>query len=185
MSDFGDFDRQIEFELHRKLDSLERESIPLRRTVQSRATRTRALVGGAGAALAMKLVSGVAVAAAAVTVAGASATGSLDPTVWGQQVSQRVQQCQDTLADGKHGIGDCVSAFAKTHGPGVASDARHHGNGGTGNGNANGNGNGNANNGRDKDRPSPGAKSQGPAHSGDRDPSEPPGRPAVSLTPHP
>jgi hypothetical protein len=184
----SDFDRDIEFELHRKLDSVGREPIPPRRTVQSRATRTRALVGGAGAALAVKLVSGVAVAAAAVTVAGASATGSLDPAVWGQQVSQRVQQCQDTLADGKHGIGDCVSAFAKTHGPGVASDARHHGVGnengnGSGNGNGHGNGNGNAN-GRAKNRETPGTKGQG--HSGDRDPSEPPGgRPAANVTPHP
>src|SRR4029077_12398304 len=85
----SDFDREIEFELHRMLDSFDRDPIPPRRTVQSQATRIRALVGGAGAAVAFKLVTGVAVAAAAVTVAGASATGSLDPTVWGQQVFGR------------------------------------------------------------------------------------------------
>ena len=177
----SDLDRELEFELHRMLDSIDREPIPTRRTVQSRTTRTRALVGGAGAALAMKLVSGVAVAAAAVTVAGASATGSLDPSVWGQQVSQRVQQCKDTLAD-------CVSAFAKTHGPGVASDARHHGNGnGNANGHGNGNGNGNGNaNGHDKAKPTPGSKSQGSGRSGDHEPIDPAGvHPAANVTPRP
>jgi len=123
-----DFEREIELELKRVIDPLVGSSIPQRRTVQSRATRTRALVGGAGAAIAMKLATGVVAAAAAVTVAGAATTGSLDPGVWGQQVSNRVQECKAALADGHHGIGDCVSAFAKTHGPGVASEARHHGN---------------------------------------------------------
>ena len=191
----SDFDREIESELHRMLDSIDSETIPLRRAVQSRATRMRALVGGAGAAVAAKLVTSVAVAAAAVTVAGASATGSLNPTVWGQQVSQHVQQCKDTLADGKHGIGDCVSAFAKTHGPGVASDARHHGNGnGNGNGSGNGNGNGNAN-GHDKVKPTPGSQSQGSSRSGDHPPTDPAGdhpptdpagnHPSARVTPRP
>ena len=179
----SDFEREIEFELHRMLDSMDREPIPSRRLVQSRATRTRALVGGAGAALATKLVSGVAVAAAAVTVAGATTTGSLDPTVWGQQVSERVQQCKDTLEDGKHGIGDCVSAFAKTHGQGVASDARHQGNGnGAGNSNAHG-GNPNAND-HAKDKATPGSKSQGSSHSNDHAPTDP-GHPAAKATPRP
>jgi len=181
----SDFEREIESELHRMLDSVDREPIPPRRLVQSRTTRMRALLGGAGAAVAAKLVTGVAVAAAAVTVAGASATGSLDPTVWGQQVTQRVQQCKDTLADGKHGIGDCVSAFAKTHGPGVASDARHQGNGnGAGNSNAHG-GNPNAND-HAKTRPSPGSKSQGSSRSGDHEPTDPPAtHPPAHVTPKP
>src|SRR4051794_38801099 len=112
----SDLEREIEFELHRKLDAIGREPIPPRRAVPSRATRTRAVVGGAGAALAMKLVSGIAVAAAAVTVAGTATTGSLDPGVWGHQVTQQVQQCKDALSSGQHGIGECVSGFAKTHG---------------------------------------------------------------------
>jgi hypothetical protein len=169
----SDFDREIEFELHRMLDSVDRDPIPPRRTVQSRATRTRALVGGAGAAVAAKLVTTVAVAAAAVTVAGASATGSLDPAVWGQQVSQRVEQCKETLADGKHGIGDCVSAFAQTHGQGVASEARHHGNengNGAGSSNAHG-GNPNANDhAKDKSKNPPSPKGQGNGQSGDHGP---------------
>ena len=169
----SDFDREIEFELHRMLDSFDRDPIPPRRTVQSQATRMRALVGGAGAAVAAKLVTGVAVAAAAVTGAGASATGSLDPTVWGQQVSQRVEQCKETLADGKHGIGDCVSAFASTHGQGVASEARHHGNG-----NGNGDGSSNAHGGnpnasdhaKDKSKTPPSPKGEGNGQSGDHGP---------------
>jgi len=178
----SDFDREIEQELHRMLDSIDRDPIPPRRTVQSRTTRTRALLGGAGAAVAAKLVTGVAVAAAAVTVAGASATGSLDPTVWGQQVSQRVEQCKEALADGQHGIGGCVSAFAKTHGQGVASDARHQGNG-SGNGNGSGQGNPNAHGGNPnandhaKDKPTPGLKSQGSGRSGDH--------PSPKATPKP
>jgi hypothetical protein len=183
----SDFDSEIEFALHRRLDSLDREAIPLRRTVQSRATRTRALVGGAGAALAMKLVTGVAVAAAAVTVAGATTTGSLDPTVWGQQVSERVQQCKDTLGDGKHGIGDCVSAFARTHGAAVASDARHQGNGngnGAGSSNAHG-GNPNANDhAKDKTNPSS-TKSQGGGRPSDTEPTDPAGHVPTRATPRP
>ena len=181
----SDFEREIESELHRMLDSVDREPIPPRRLAQSGTTRARALLGGAGAAVAAKLVTGVAVAAAAVTVAGASATGSLDPTVWGQQVTQRVQQCKDTLADGKHGIGDCVSAFAKTHGQGVASDARHQGNGnGAGNSNAHG-GNPNAND-HAKNKPSPGSKSQGSSRSSDHEPTDPPAtHPPAHVTPKP
>ena len=169
-----DFDREIEIELHRRLDSIDREPIPPRRLVQSGTPRTRALVGGAGAALAAKLISGVAIAAAAVTVAGATATGSLDPAVWGQQVTDRVQECKAALAAGQHGIGDCVSAFASTHGAGVASHARHQGIGngngyasgrGKGNGNGTGNGTGNVNgnaHGHDKEKPNP-ASSKSPA----------------------
>ena len=177
-----DFEREIEFELRRVVDPLVGMSIPPRRIAQSRATRTRALVGGAGAAVAMKLVTGVVAAAAAVTVAGAATTGSLDPGVWGQQVSSRVQECKAALADGQHGIGDCVSAFAKTHGATVASEARHHGNG-NGNGNGQGNGNGNAN-GHDKDKSKqtpPGLTKRSP----DPEPVDPahPG-PPVNVTPH-
>ena len=164
-----DFEREIEFELKRTIGPLVGASIPQRRAVQSRATRSRALVGGAGAAIAAKFLTGVVAAAAAVTVAGAATTGSLDPGVWGQQVSSRVQDCKNALSAGQHGIGDCVSAFAKTHGAAVASDARHHGQG-NGNGNANGNGHG-----KDKakqtppglsHKPSPDPEPADPSHTG-------------------
>jgi uncharacterized membrane protein YgcG len=134
----SDLERELEQELHRVLDAVSGRPIPPRRTVHARVS-ARALLGGAGAALTVKLLTGVAVAAAAVTVAGAATTGSLNPTVWGQKVSETVESCKLQLANGQHGIGDCVSSFASQHGAAVASDARHHGNG---SGNSNGNGNG-------------------------------------------
>ena len=176
-----DFEREIEFELKRTIDPLVGASIPQRRTVQSRATRTRALVGGAGAAIATKLVTGVVAAAAAVTVAGAATTGSLDPGVWGQQVSSRVQECKDALSAGQHGIGDCVSAFAKTHGAGVASDARHHG---QSNGNGNGNGNGHD---KDKDKDKDKQTAPGLSHkpTPEPEPNDPSSHgPPPSIKPH-
>jgi len=63
---------------------------------------------------------GLAVAALAVAAAGVGAeaaiTGSADPSNWGQQVVQQVNKCKDALAPGSHGIGECVSTFAKQHG---------------------------------------------------------------------
>ena len=88
------------------------------------------LFGGAGAALAAKLLTGFAVTALAMAGAGVASevatTGSLDPSVWGQQVKEQVQDCKDTLrASGVRGIGHCVSAFAKTNGATHrSSDAR-------------------------------------------------------------
>lgn len=143
----GDLERELESELHRVLDPVASMPIPARRAVQPRGP-IKTLLGGAGAALTIKVLTGVAVAAAALTVAGAATTGSLDPTVWGQQVKQQVQSCKDQLAQGHHGIGDCVSQFANQHGQAVASDARQHGNGNGAskdkdkNGNGGGNGNG-------------------------------------------
>lgn len=105
------------------------------------------LFGGAGAALAAKLLTGFAVAAMAVGAAGAAGevavTGSLNPQDWGQQVKQQVESCKTSLrASGVRGIGECVSDFAQQHGKLVsgehrASDARgNHGkNGDHGNGN--------------------------------------------------
>jgi len=80
---------------------------------------------------------GLAVALLAVAAAGAAAeaavTGSANPTNWGQAVVDQVNKCKDALQPGQHGIGQCVSAFAKTHGKEVssqhASDARTHASG--------------------------------------------------------
>ena len=77
------------------------------------------LLGGAGAALGVKLLTGIAVAAAAVVVAGAATevavTGSLNPSNWGQQVKQQVSDCKASAARlGVHGIGECVSDFASS-----------------------------------------------------------------------
>ncbi len=149
----SDLERELEQELHRVLDPIAGLPIPPRRMIRDRRA-AQALLGGAGAALMLKLLTGVAVAAAALTVAGAATTGSLDPNVWGQQVKTRVAECKDKLADGQHGIGECVSSFASQHGASVASAARQHGNG-----NQNGHGNGNAN-GHDKDKNHPTPKGQ-------------------------
>lgn len=147
----SDLERELEQELHRVLDPIAARPIPLRRSIQGRG-RLRAVMGGAGAALTIKVLTGVVAAAAAVTVAGVASTGSLNPTAWGQRVEQQVATCKSQLAAGNHGIGDCVSDLASQHGAAVASAARHHGNGNgngnpkdTGGSNGNGNGNGNAN----------------------------------------
>src|SRR5438309_5618725 len=106
----SDLERELESELHRVLDAVAARPIPTRRSAPGRVS-LRALLGGAGAALTIKVLTGVAVAAAAVTVAGAAPAGSLNPAVWGQQVSDRVQPRQDRLAiGGEHGIGECGSA---------------------------------------------------------------------------
>jgi hypothetical protein len=96
-------------------------------------------------------------------VAGAATevaiTGSLNPTNWGQQVTQQVGTCKASAAAlGLHGIGECVSDFASSkarvnqgqnNGKGNAKDnGKDNGKGnakdktkGPGNGNGNGNGN--------------------------------------------
>ncbi len=142
----SDFDREIESELSRILGPVDRASIPMWRTPEPGGIMKR-LFGGAGAALAAKLLTGFAVAALAMTAAGVTTevatTGSLNPSDWGQQVKEQVQDCKDTLrASGVRGIGECVSAFAKQHGKIVSgehrnSDARtnDHGNNGKNNGN--------------------------------------------------
>jgi uncharacterized membrane protein YgcG len=148
----SDIERELEETLHRVLDPISARPIPPRRAVHSRSA-FKTVAGGAGAALTVKLLTGIAAAAAAVTVAGAVTTGSLNPVDWGAAVTQRVQSCKDDIANsGQHGIGDCVSQLANTHGATVASVARQHGNpkdktngNGNGNGKHNGNGNGNGN----------------------------------------
>lgn len=78
------------------------------------------ILGGTGAAVAAKLLTGFAVVAFAAAGAGAATeaaiSGSLNPTVWGQQVKQQVATCKAALTPGQHGIGDCVSEFSKQHG---------------------------------------------------------------------
>ncbi len=101
------------------------------------------LLGGAGAALGVKLLTGIAVAAAAVVVAGAATevavTGSLNPSNWGQQVKTQVGACKASAARlGVHAIGECVSDFASSKPR--ENQGKHKGND---------NGNGNA---KDKDK---------------------------------
>ena len=100
------------------------------------------LLNGGGTAIAVKAATGFAVAAiamvAAAAVTEAAITGSADPSNWGRLVTQQVATCKAALQTGEHGIGQCVSAFAKQHGDNVSDQPAS----GTplnhGNGNANG-----------------------------------------------
>ena len=185
----SDLERELETELHRVLDPLAALPIPARRQAPGR-TGIRALVGGAGAALTFKLLTGVAAAAAAVTITGAAATGSLNPADWGQQVVDQIATCKAKLASGQHGIGDCVSSFASQHGSAVASSARQHGHGNdatqdSGNGNANGNSGGH---GKDKvkDQTVPPRSVPPTAPASQREPTDPTGtHPPVVISPLP
>jgi len=180
----SDIERELESDLHRVLDPVAAMSTipPWRQPMRRGALRT--VLGGAGAALSLKLLSGVAVAAAAVTVAGAATTGSINPVTWGQQVSEHVAECKAKLADGQHGIGDCVSSFANQHGQAVASEARHHGQGnGNGNGNGNGSSNTNGNNGNANGHAKEKKSQKDPSASTDQEPTDPPIESSVHIPP--
>src|SRR6202022_5171811 len=114
----SDFESEIERELHRVLDPALAGTIPSWR-VPRPWSMTKRILGGAGVALGFKVLTGVALAAAAATLAGAATetviTGSVNPSVWGQQVKLQVDACKDRLAAGQHGIGDCVSDFTTKH----------------------------------------------------------------------
>ncbi len=94
MNDPADFERELEQELHRVLDPIATAPIPPRRTSGSSGV-ARTLVGGAGAALGLKLVTGVAAVAFAAVAAGAATevvvTRSLNPSVWSRQVHQTIE----------------------------------------------------------------------------------------------
>ncbi len=77
------------------------------------ATSPRLLAGLAAAVLA---VGGGSLAYAA------AATGSSDPGVWGRTVTAAVEQCKGQLANGIHGIGECVSNVAKKNGEDARAD---------------------------------------------------------------
>jgi hypothetical protein len=157
----SDIERELEETLHRVLDPIAARPIPPRRAAHSRSA-FRTVAGGAGAALTVKVLTGIAVAAAAVTVAGAVTTGSLNPTNWGAAVTVRVQSCKDDIANsGQHGIGDCVSQLASTNGATVSNAARHHGNPNVTNG---GNGSGSSNNGSNGTGPNGHANSRATSH---------------------
>jgi hypothetical protein len=123
----NNFDRDIERELDRVLGPVGSASVPAWRKPASGGFMKR-LLGGAGAALAAKVATGFAfgvlAAAGATAATEASITGSLNPNDWGQQVVQQVEKCKAALQPDQHGIGQCVSAFAKQHGPAVSQDHR-------------------------------------------------------------
>jgi hypothetical protein len=149
----NDFDRDIERELDRVLGPVESASIPAWRAPAPGGFVGKVL-GGTGAAVAAKVVTGFAIGAlAAAGATEAAVTGSLNPNDWGQQVVQQVAKCKAALQPGQHGIGQCVSAFARQHGPTVSAD--HRGSNARTNAGNNGNGKGKGKgNGKDHGKPS-------------------------------
>ena len=129
-----DLERLLEQELQRGAGRLSGPNpLPAQSAYHAAATTGGALLSSSSfvtALLSSKLA--IAAAAATVVVGGAAvtataATGSPDPTVWGQRVVQVVQGCQTSIGTGptalnhtasgpRDNIGQCVSAFAKTHG---------------------------------------------------------------------
>src|SRR2546430_3255714 len=105
----SDLERELESELRRVLAPIAALPIPDRRQTP-RCAGARALVGGAGAALTIKVLTGVAVASAAVTITGAATTGSLNPADKGQQAEQQVSTSQAEPASGQPGTSDRISS---------------------------------------------------------------------------
>lgn len=159
MSDMNNFEQEMENELHRILDPITAGPIPFRRAMQPGGSMKK-LLGGAGAAIGVKILTGIAVAAAATTFAVAATevaiTGSVNPKNWGQQVVTVVNECKASAERlGVHGIGQCVSSFARTHGDTVSdkpgkNDKTKTKTGVTGNGSPNPNANAKPKNGSGK-----------------------------------
>jgi hypothetical protein len=129
----SDFERELEDELHRIVDPMTAGPIPIRRDTASSGGTMKRLLGGAGAALGLKIATGFAIAAMAATAAVAATevarTGSINPTNWGQQVKEEVADCKAALLPGQHGIGQCVSSFARHHGDTVSDKHQESGSG--------------------------------------------------------
>jgi len=127
-----DFERLLEQELQNAAGRLQGPSPLARQSAYRTALATGGLVlspFSIGALLSSKLV--VAAAASTLVVGGAvtatAATGSANPGDWGAAVVQAVQGCKTTVGTGpdaanhtasgaRDNVGQCVSAFAKTHG---------------------------------------------------------------------
>jgi hypothetical protein len=128
----SDFERELEDELHRIVDPMTAGPVPMRRATATSGGAMKRLLGGAGAALGLKIATGFAVAALAATAAVAATevaiTGSINPANWGQQVKEEVADCKASAARlGVHGIGTCVSSFARQHGDAVSDSHKDSG----------------------------------------------------------
>jgi hypothetical protein len=113
------FDQWLEDELGRTLTPI--VSQPARPgQARYQVTRSHRLSIGRKAVVSLAMAT-MALGASAVL---AAASGSLDPQVWGQQVSSAVEQCKTDLQPGLHGIGACVSAFARHQGQQMQTQPR-------------------------------------------------------------
>jgi hypothetical protein len=128
----SEFDRLLEQELQKAAGRLQGPSPLARQSAYRTALATGGLVlspFSIGALLSSKLV--VAAAASTLVIGGAvtatATTGSANPGDWGAAVVQAVQGCKTTVGTGpdsanhtassaRDNVGQCVSAFAKTHG---------------------------------------------------------------------
>jgi hypothetical protein len=161
-----DLEQELERELHRVLDPVAASPIPPRRPVH-RQVGLRALTGGTGVALTVKVLSGAVVTAAAVTVAGVATTGTVNPVDWGHEISNQVMS-------------------APQHGAAGPTPASQHGSGSTGSsGTANGNAAGQSKDKGKNQNPPPKADS-GSQPTLDPEPSDPVGTyPPVTISPRP
>jgi hypothetical protein len=129
----NDFDSWLEAELDKSFAQsrvASKSGIHGYQSVVARGQRSRQFL--AGRPLVGKAAMAVAAATLSLGTVGAAAatavTHSTNPQTWGQQVENAVTDCKAALKPGQHGIGECVSAFARNHES--AAGARHgHGNG--------------------------------------------------------
>jgi hypothetical protein len=119
-----EFDGWLESELRRRLDPRP-TSVPIARYQKERNRRGQMpkFVTGLVAALATKGAVGLTVAALAAGATGAAvvvgvSTGALSPSGFNESMKTTVQDtCKpEAAAAGEHGIGACVSSFARKHG---------------------------------------------------------------------
>lgn len=105
------FDQWLEDELNRTLTPIASQPARPGQARYQAAMAQRRFIGS-------KAAVGLALATMALLGSGvmAAASGSLNPQVWGLQVMSTVAQCKAELQPGQHGIGGCVSAFARQHG---------------------------------------------------------------------
>jgi hypothetical protein len=114
------FDGWLEQELSRGFEqaAIRQPALPRYANLPSLPGRTPMIHSLATLAKSKVAIAATAVALAAGGGVGAKAavTGNPNPLNWGQQVKNQVGTCKQDLAPGEHGIGKCVSDFAKQHG---------------------------------------------------------------------
>ncbi|HEX6487339.1 MAG TPA: hypothetical protein VF137_00500 [Candidatus Dormibacteraeota bacterium] len=107
-----DLERWLADELGRGLGGLQPAPQSLDSITSRQAGRGRRVTVKAAALAAAAVL----VSTGVVFAAGTALTGTPNPAAWGQQVSEHVETCKQQLPAGQHGIGSCVSSFARQHG---------------------------------------------------------------------
>lgn len=112
------FEDWLEQELSKGLSARTRQVRPSPAQLTSivGSKRGRGLRGGVTAKAMVVALAAVVVTATGAMAAGTVATGSPNPLDWGQKVKAHAATCKAQLKPGEHGIGKCVSSFAKQHG---------------------------------------------------------------------